>query len=237
MMGTLQFGGMKLSRAHGDSTWTLSQQSGKPTVHANAADGPTAIWEEQTLTLTNYMVEDKTVFFGSVQPQYVGSAFAAEGAFNGANPDSFHCNEVVLVTERKLTDPGTDLFNMANYYPGNPAIGGASSAYDPTNIIYGHFRNFGFTGPLLTGTDTMTGSASPYLIMNLNNTWGSGTASANDEVYFYRMVLFGSTADAGAGTLAMGMPEMNIVWTAASDKEEELAYFARIRRSWVDRVG
>jgi len=33
------------------------------------------------------------------------------------------------------------------------------------------------------------------------------------------------------------MPEMNIVYTIETEKEDELVYFNRIRRSWMDRVG
>ena len=235
MMGTLQFGSALGSRAHDASTWTISRLSGNVEVGANAAAGPTVFWEVNTLNLTNFEVQDETVFFGNVQPQLIG-AFGAEGAYTSSYSDSFYCNEVVVVTERLLETPYDTLLAMANNYPPTSTVGGASGKYDPMNVIYGHFRNYGFSGALADQNGSIIGNVSPYLVLNVMNTWGSGQASANDEVYFYRMVVFGSTA-AGGGTVTIGMPEMNIVWTAVSEKEKEMAYFARIRRSWMDRVG
>lgn len=236
MMGTLQFGSVLGSRAHGDSTWTLTRLSGNVQASLNAADGPTAFWEVQTLNLTASEIQDETAFFGSVQPQYLG-AFAAEGNFNGSGNDAFYCNEVVVVTERVLTDPPTSLLAMANFAPPTSTIGGASSDIDPGQVIYGHFKNYGFSGAIADAAGALVGSVSPYLILNVANTWGSGSASANDKLYFYRMVVFGSTGDSGSGTLTISTPEMNIVFTMVTEKEDEFTYFKRLRRSWSDRVG
>ena len=77
------FGSVLGARAHDASSWTLTRMSANVQTAANVADGPTVFWEEQTLDLTNFEVQDETVFIGSIQPQHIG-AFAAEGAFNGA---------------------------------------------------------------------------------------------------------------------------------------------------------
>lgn len=236
MMGTQMFGSVLGSREHSGTTWNLSRMSGNVQIASNAADGPTAFWEEQTLDLTNFEVQDETVFIGSIQPQHIG-AFAAEGSFNGSGNDAFFCNEVIIVTERHLTDPASSLVAMANFAPPTSTIGGASGDVNPDNVMFGRFNNYGFSGAIADSGGNLVGSVSPYLVLNVSNTWGSGSATANDKLYFYRMVVFGSTADAGSGGLTISMPELNIVWTAIADKETELKYFQRIRRSWVDRVG
>lgn len=235
-MGTLQFGSTLGTRAHGAATWTLTRQSGDVRVSANAADGPTIFYEEQEINLTAAEIQDETVFFGSVMPQYLG-AFSAEGLYSGAGASSFFCNEVVVMTERILTDPAASLGAMANLAPPTSTIGGASGSFDPQNIVYGHFKNFTFNGPIADAAGQIIGGVSPFLTMNVNNTWGSGIASANDKMYCYRCVVFGDTSDGGSGTLTFGMPEMNVVYTIETEKESELVYFNRIRRSWMDRVG
>ena len=236
MIGTLQFGSTLGTREHGAATWTLTRQSADVRTAANAADGPTVFWEEQEINLTAAEIQDKTVFFGSVMPQYLGG-FSAEGLYAGAGASSFFCNEVVVMSERILTDPVSSLVAMANQSPPPTTIGGASGSFDPQNVLYGHFKNFTFSGPIADAAGQLVGGVSPYLTMNVNNSWGSGVASANDKMYCYRCVVFGDTSDGGSGSLSIGMPEMNIVYTIETEKEDELVYFNRIRRSWMDRVG
>ncbi len=236
MMGTQQFGGVLAARVHSASTWTLSRLSGNVQVGANAADGPTIFWEEQVLDLSNFLVADETLFIGSVQPQHI-TGFSAQGSFSGAGNDAFYCNEIIIVTERHLDDPYTDLTAMAVSAPPVTSIGGASGTTNPSNVMFARFNNYGFSGALADAAGEIVGSVGPYLVLNVSNTWGSGSATANDKLYFYRMVVFGDTGDGSSGNLTMGMPELNIVWTAVSDKETELKYFQRLRQSWMDRAG
>ena len=189
---------------------------------------------EDELDVGGWTAEDKTMFLRAAEVQQ--STLYFMNTLNSVNPATgtqIH-REYLLEWFAVTSYP----INMQEYYnsivtaatatglvPYAPNFARTSTSFD--NVIVGALRYY---------TYNTTTSSEDYDVLSLIEThsFGSGSASASDKLYFYRFINIPSPNDSPVideGTAYVGLPTLRFILNADLNKEDDYQYIMRLKRS------
>jgi len=137
--------------------------------------------------------------------------------------------EYFFITDRRMT--------RADFYDsiGTAAAGNASgvgfldSPVDQAGVILGFQRTY------QARALTYASAPSIDLLEIANNNFGFASSTASDKLYCYHAVWSYTASPQTAGTITI--PDCRFIVNYVADKEKDLAYLERLRRSYVQQGG
>lgn len=184
-------------------------------------------WKESYIDVSGLTTtQDNTLFIASADVQ---SAFTMQAETQGtpATPYGSSIHEYFFVLDRPMS---LDDFvsSVGAGAPGNNSgVGFAKSPIDQMGVIMGFKRTY--QNRVLSSA----GAASLELLeVNSNNT-SLASVTASDRLYCYHIAW--SYTDNFAGSV--WIPDTRFVVTFVSEKEKDLVYLERLRRSYVQQQG
>jgi len=175
---------------------------------SNAAGGQAFVWKGY-IDLSGYAREDQTWFTQSVQIQGADFPLVMSPTIAGVVTFIDVVSEVPL-SDQDLTDASTGLV-----FPGGP-----TSEVDLQQIIWGRIRYYSVDGTLSQGVGSAINIGSSFF--GLNN------GTSRDKLYLYRVI---NMVQLGVGD-GVGLGECAFVIAGAVDKEPDLEYIMRLKRSY-----
>ena len=169
------------------------------------------LWTMTTLDLGGLELNKETFF-------PVGSTIQDPGLYISTSDLTAGMTVVDLITD-KLILPG-DLIDFIYFYSSNNSMYGMlRDDTDSTSIIMGQYRfmtgNSNFTYPTLMRTEVQT-------------SFSGGEPSAASKLYCYRIVV----PFVGSTDTNVRIPASRFYLTGVRDKEEDLVYMMRLKRSY-----
>lgn len=193
---------------------------------------------ESTIDLGGYTRQDDlTVFFRSsfeqVGGRYTVVWFASET--NPLNGFDAAINEMVFVSSVPFTDSHFDQIFLA-------APGFTNFRFDPTftpdqlhvnrtQIIHGHIQDRAVN--TVTGSADLTAEGQGYMLPIVDEYFSSLEPTAADQLYVYRLIVLPrpSIMDS-TGLTSVLIPPRRIIMDTMVDKEPDLSYMMRLKRSY-----
>lgn len=193
---------------------------------------------ESTLDLGGYTRQDDlTVFFRSsfeqVGGRYIGTWAATEQ--NPLNGFDAAVLEMIFVSSVPFTDSHFDQIFLAA--PGftnfrfNPVFVPDQLNVNRTQIIHGHIQDR--TVNTVTGAAPITAEGQGYLLPIVDEYFSSLEPTAADQLYVYRLIaLPRPSIQDSTGLSGVLIPPRRIIMDTMVDKEPELSYMMRLKRSY-----
>ncbi len=172
--------------------------------------------------------QDQTIFIASADVQ---QPFQIQADTSGppVTPYGSNIYEWYFITDRKMTrDQFYDSIGISAM--GNASgVGFLSSEIDQQGVILGFQRTYEPRG------QTYMGATSIELLQVATNNFGFSTSTASDRLYCYHALWSYTGAVGFAGTVSI--PDSRFIVNYIADKEDDLAYMERLRRSYVQQQG
>lgn len=180
---------------------------------------------ETRIDLTGYAKDDMTVYFRNGFEQKGGQDTVVWNSYD-AKFDAIA--EVTLVSSVPFTD--SQLLLTIAYQPGfiMPGIGVDFGNFDRTHIIYGRFE-VKYANSVVGSTDFSAGGFAS-LMNAVDNNFSSLEPTAADCLYCYRVLYLPTPGDTDITQVAI--PAKRVLLSTTVDKEEELPYMMRLKRSY-----
>jgi hypothetical protein len=193
---------------------------------------------ESTIDLGGYTRQDDlTVFFRSsfeqVGGRYTVAWFATEQ--NPLNGFDAAILEMVFISSVPLTDAHFEQVFLA-------APGFTNFRYDPsfipdqmhvnrTQIIHGHLQDRAVN--TVTGSAAITAEGQGYMLPIVDEYFSSLEPTAADQLYVYRLIALPRPSILNStGLTSVLIPPRRIIMDTMVDKEPELSYMMRLKRSY-----
>jgi hypothetical protein len=172
-----------------------------------------AIANRTYIDLAGYTQEELTTFVRGVDIQKDKSPLSSSVVV---------CWEYDILSTRRITDEELqDIHNQPPGFMGMNSLTGVNQTLDLMQVVYGEHQTFA-NNANIPGTFITTGAG----------TFGSGNPSASDRLHWTKVYLLGLVGgDTYTGTFN-SFP-CNLVVQALTDKESDLVWIERLRRSHV----
>ncbi len=172
--------------------------------------------------------QDQTIFIASADVQ---QPFTMQADTTGPPVAPYQSNiyEYFFITDRKMTrDEFYDSIGISA--AGNASgVGFLMSEIDQQGVILGFQRTYQARGL------TYMGATSIELLQTATNNFGFSTSTASDRLYCYHAAWSYTGAIPFAGGVTI--PDCRFIVNYIADKEDDLAYMERLRRSYVQQQG
>lgn len=189
---------------------------------------------EDELDVGGWTADDKTMFLRAAEVQQANLYYM--NTLNNVNPATgteIH-REYLLEWFAVTSYP----INMQEYYNSVTAAASATSVfpYAPNfnrtntsfdNVIVGALRYY-------TYNTTTSSEDNDVLSLIQTHNFGSGSASASDKLYFYRVIIVPTPNDSpvvDSGQAFLLAPSLRFILNADLDKEADYQYIMRLKRS------
>jgi len=188
--------------------WTLASKSA-----IQGAPAPLApyLWTMTTIDLGGLELAKETFF-------PVGSTIQDPGIYGNTSETTPAMAVIDMITD-KLIDP-SEVIDFAYLYSNNGSMYGMlGNADDETTIVMGSYR-------FMTGNSNLTYTA--MMRTEVSTSFSSGEPTAASKLYCYRIVQPWVDGD----TTTITVPASRFYLTGVRDKEEDLVYMMRLKRSY-----
>ena len=195
------------------------------------------IWvSEHKLDLSGYVMDDLTVYFRNSFEQKA-TAYTAEWEVDGPGalaPFDATVIESTILSTVPLSDEnlGQTAIAAPGFIPGG-YLGGAGGNFNRTHIIHGTSMFHGLD--LTLGSDTLTIPGGATMRVIDYNDFSSLEPTAADCIYCYRVIVLPRAYDRTTqpnGLDVFRAPAKRVLLNAMTDKEPELEYMMRLKRSY-----
>lgn len=188
--------------------WTLASKSA-----IEGAPAPLApyLWTMTTIDLGGLELAKETFF-------PVGSTIQDPGIYGNTSSTTPALAVIDMITD-KLIDP-SEVIDFAYLYANNGSMYGMlGNADDETTIVMGQYR-------FMAGNSNLTYPA--MMRTEVSTSFSSGEPTAASKLYCYRIVQPWVDSD----TTTITIPASRFYLTGVRDKEEDLVYMMRLKRSY-----
>lgn len=170
-----------------------------------AVGGFTMIASRETIDLSGYSLQDKTLFFQAALNQDIG----VFGGFSAAG-------SIIQVLNLVTTTPVSmaDLSSLQSDGYGWLLPGASQSTFNLDNVVNGRIRQYEQL------------STTSFLSHTMSGTWGTGDSTAADKLYITTALLWPTANDGN-----IFIPDQAYVLPCLIAEEPELEYFMRLTRS------
>jgi len=188
--------------------WNLESKSG-----LEGLPGPLVpyLWIMNTIDLGGLELAKETFF-------PVGSTIQDPGIY-GNTSETTPAMAVIDIITNKLIDP-SEVIDFAYLYSNNGSMYGMlGNADDESTIVMGSYR-------FMTGNSNLTYAA--MMRTEVSTSFSSGEPTAASKLYCYRIIQPWVDGD----TTTISVPASRFYLTGVRDKEEDLVYLMRLKRSY-----
>jgi hypothetical protein len=184
---------------------TASVQGQLSSWQQSAFGGFTLLASLESIDLTGYSLQDKTVYFQGVINQEVG-------VVQGFNAGGGVCQILNLVTTTPVSMSDLVGLQSDGFLWNLP--GSSQSSFNLDNVVQGRIRQY----EQLTTTGFITQTA--------QSTWGSGDSTAASRLFLTTALIYPTNVDGN-----ISIPDQAYVIPIMIGKEDELEYMMRLTRS------
>jgi len=188
--------------------WNLESKSG-----LEGLPGPLVpyLWTMVTIDLGGMSMNKETFF-------PVGSTIQDPGIYGNTSETTPAMAVIDIITDKQI-DP-SECIDFAYLYSNNGSMYGMlGNADDETSIVMGSYR-------FMTGNSNLTYSA--MMRTQVSTSFSSGEPTAASKLYCYRIIQPWVDGD----TTTISIPASRFYLTGVRDKEEDLVYLMRLKRSY-----
>lgn len=195
---------------------------------------------EHKLDLSGYTMEDLTTYFRDSFEQRGGMTFCnwnqpPGGGATGLDSYSASGIEVTLISSVPLSDGNlaSNILVSSGFIPPTDPLGFYDFGnFDRTHIIHGRFKIWSVDSTFSGNFDERSGA---YCVVLQQNDFSSLEPTAADALYCYRLFGLPESLQEESEQVKLDLfffPPMRILLGAEIDKEPELEYMMRLKRSY-----
>ena len=208
-----------LTKMHGTLSAALAQDGGGPFLYSINQGASTGEWELLDANLGYFLssgyfdlagmtLQEKTLFFSGAMVQ----DYLAPSIGSGVVGDT------MVIVDLMMTTPFEDNNKLFESYAVGFGFLGSHENFE--QVTYGRSQVMSLNVDALA-------SAQPVLLHQ--NHFGSGSATASDRIYTYRLVRFVKASDAAR---SLTLPGCRHILSADAKEEPEFEYLMRLKRSY-----